>query len=52
MMETDEPIAQNPLGIQPIGKLLLKFAIPTITSSLIGAVYNISDQIFIGHGVG
>jgi len=47
-----EPSEANPLGTQPIGKLLLKFAIPTITSSLVTAAYNITDQIFIGHGVG
>ena len=47
-----EPPAENPLGTQPIGKLMLKFAIPAIASSLINAVYNITDQIFIGQSVG
>ncbi len=33
----------------PISKLLLKFSIPCVTSLLIGALYNIVDQIFIGN---
>lgn len=40
------------LGIQPIGKLLLKFSIPAIIGMLVNALYNIIDRIFIGHGVG
>ena len=43
---------KNPLGSQPIGKLLLKFAIPTIISLLVNAIYNITDQVFIGHSIG
>lgn len=37
---------------QPIGKLMLKFTIPSITALLVSSLYNIVDQIFIGHGVG
>ena len=37
------------LGTMPIKKLLLKFAVPCVISLLIGAVYNIVDQIFIGN---
>ncbi len=37
------------LGVQPIGKLLVKFAVPCVTGLLIGALYNIVDQIFIGN---
>ena len=44
--------AGNPLGSAPLGKLLLKFAIPSIISMLVSALYNIVDQIFIGQGVG
>ena len=43
---------KNPLGYQPIGRLLMKFAIPSVISMLVNAVYNIVDQIFIGQGVG
>lgn len=35
-----------------IGPLLWRFAFPSAVSGLIGAVYNIVDQIFIGHCVG
>lgn len=42
----------NPLGFEPIGKLLLKFAVPAVASMLVNAVYNIVDQIFIGQGIG
>lgn len=42
----------NPLGLQPIGRLLVRFALPAITSMVVNAIYNIVDQIFIGQGVG
>ncbi len=38
------------LSQERIGKLLLKFAIPCILAMLITSLYNIVDQIFIGHG--
>ena len=44
--------AANPLGTEPVGSLLLKFAAPTIVSTLIGSLYNIVDQIFIGQKIG
>lgn len=43
---------QNPLVTERIGKLLLRYAIPSIISLLIGSLYNIVDQIFVGNGVG
>lgn len=39
------------LGKEKISKLLLNFSIPCIISMLVGALYNIVDQIFIGWGV-
>lgn len=42
----------NPLGYEPIGKLLMKFALPSVIAMLVNALYNIVDQIFIGQGVG
>lgn len=42
----------NILGTQPIGQLLLKFAVPSIIAMQVSALYNIVDQIFIGHSVG
>ena len=42
------------LGTEPIGRLLLKMAIPTVLAQLVNMLYNIVDRIFIGHieGVG
>ena len=37
------------LGRAPIGKLLLKLAIPTVVAQLINMLYNIVDRIYIGH---
>lgn len=37
---------------EPVGKLILKFAIPCVISLVVNALYNIVDQIFIGWGVG
>ena len=42
----------NPLGILKISSLLGKFAIPSIIAMLVGALYNIVDQFFIGRSVG
>ena len=42
----------NPLGTVPVGKLLRKFAIPSIVAMLVSALYNIVDQIFIGQSIG
>lgn len=43
---------ENPLGILPVNKLLVKFAIPSIIAMLVSALYNIVDQFFIGRSVG
>ena len=43
---------ENPLGTAPIGALLRKFAIPSIIAMLVGALYNIVDQLFIGQSIG
>ena len=45
-------MAENPLGVEKISRLLRSFAIPSITATLVSSVYNIVDQIFIGWGVG
>lgn len=37
------------LGTAPIGRLLLRLAIPTVTAQLINMAYNMVDRIFIGH---
>ena len=45
-------MTENPLGYEKIPKLLKNFAVPSIVASLVGSIYNIVDQIFIGQGVG
>ncbi len=52
----DAPMPEQPAGgansfmaTEKLGKLMLKFAIPCIISLLVGALYNIVDQIFIGN---
>lgn len=42
----------NRLGTERIGKLIFAFAVPSIISMVVNALYNIVDQIFIGQGVG
>ena len=42
------------LRTEPLGKLLLKLALPTVAAQLINMLYNIVDRIYIGHipGIG
>lgn len=37
------------LATEPIGKLLVKLAIPTVAAQMINMLYNIVDRIYIGH---
>ena len=48
-MEEKRDVQGNPLGYAPIGELMRKFAIPSIISMLVSSLYNMTDQIFIGH---
>ena len=45
---------ENDLGRDPVGKLLLRLALPSLTAQLVNALYNIVDRMYIGHmeGVG
>ncbi len=43
---------ENQLGYEKVSTLLRRFALPSITSTLVSSLYNIVDQIFIGQGVG
>ena len=44
-MENDKSF----LGTEPIGRLLLRLALPTVAAQLINMLYNIVDRIYIGH---
>ena len=48
----NEKITSNPLGTEPVQKLLRQFAVPSIIAMLVSALYNIVDQFFIGRSVG
>jgi putative MATE family efflux protein len=49
MEKTNAPLE---LGTEKIGTLLLHYAIPAIIAMTAASLYNITDSIFIGHGVG
>ena len=40
---------ENDLGRDPIGKLLLRLALPSVMAQLVNALYNIVDRMYIGH---
>lgn len=53
MTKTNENIKnENPLGVEPIGKILTRFAVPSIIAMMVSALYNMVDQFFIGRSVG
>lgn len=51
-MENVIPEKQSSFATEPIGRLILKFAVPSVIALLVNSLYNIVDQIFIGWGVG
>lgn len=51
-MEQNKIADNNPMGYEPVGQLLRKFAGPSIIAMLVNSIYNLVDQIFIGRGVG
>ena len=44
----NEQAAANPLGTERIGKLMIRYAIPSIISIVVNSLYNMVDQIFSG----
>lgn len=52
MGEVQAETSGNILGERPVNELLLQFAVPSIIAMLVGALYNIVDQFFIGRSVG
>ncbi len=48
----EKTVKYNSLGEEKINSLLRKFALPSIVSMLVGSLYNIVDQFFIGQRVG
>ncbi len=50
--ESTKTKIDNPLGTEPVGRLLVQFSIPSIIALVVNSLYNIVDQIFIGNFVG
>lgn len=44
--------SENPLGSKPVSTLLRRFAVPSVIAMLVSALYNMVDQLFIGHSIG
>lgn len=40
---------QTEMGTEPVGKLLLRLALPAISAQIVNTLYNIVDRIYIGH---
>lgn len=51
-MDKSEKRQENRLGILPVEQLIRQFAVPSIIAMLVGALYNIVDQFFIGRSIG
>jgi putative MATE family efflux protein len=49
MVQKGSPLA---LGYESVWSLLLQYAIPSVIAMTAMSLYNITDSIFIGHGVG
>ena len=41
---------RSPLETEPLSKLLLRYSVPTTLTLMVNYLYNVVDQIFIGHG--
>lgn len=52
-MQQEKAMTQtNPLATEPVGTLIRRYSVPAIISGVVSAIYNMVDQIFIGHGIG
>ena len=51
-MKIENNSAPLSLGTEKVGKLLMQYALPAIVAMTASSLYNITDSIFIGHGVG
>lgn len=40
------------LGTEPVAKLLIRLAVPTVAAQIINMLYNIVDRVYIGHIAG
>ena len=47
MAQTD-----SPLGIAPVGKLVLQLAIPAMLAQFVNILYSVVDRMYVGHIAG
>ena len=48
----NEKATANPLGTERVGRLMVRYATPSIISLVVNSLYNMVDQVFIGQDVG
>ncbi len=48
----EKNLKDNPLGTEPVARLLRQFAVPSVIAMLVSSLYNIVDQFFIGQAIG
>ena len=47
MVNAEETITENKMGVMPVGKLVFNVSLPMMISMLVQAMYNIVDSIFV-----
>lgn len=47
MVNVEETITENKMGVMPVGKLVVNVSLPMMISMLVQAMYNIVDSIFV-----
>lgn len=47
MSNRDNAVAENKMGVMPVGKLLVSMSVPMMCSMIVQALYNIVDSIFV-----
>ena len=52
MENTAENEEQRPFATEPIGRLIVRFAVSSVIALPVNSLYNIVGQIFIGWGAG
>ena len=51
-MDKTKAAGSDIMGTEKVPKLILQFAIPAILTMLVNALYNFTDKIFVGQGIG
>ena len=48
-LKTANPLAENKMGVMPVGKLLVNMAMPMVIAMLVQAFYNVVDSYFVSN---